>query len=71
MDDENQKPADGEEEEQQPKKIEWDNLTEEMATEAEEIFDECFDKEATGQLETKELRKFLMWVNYNPTTKEV
>ena len=42
-----------------------------MATEAEEIFDECFDKAATGQLETKELRKFLMWVNYNPTTKEV
>ena len=52
-------------------KIEWENLTEEMGIEAEEIFDDCFDKEAKGGLNTKELRKFLMWVNYNPTCKEV
>ena len=68
MEAENEVPEEGAEE--QPKKIEWENLTDEMATEAQEIFDECFDKEGNGWIETSELRKFLMWVNYNPTTRE-
>ena len=36
------------EEVEEVKKVEYENLTEEMATEAEEIFDECFDKAREG-----------------------
>ena len=45
--------------EEEVKKVEWENLTEEMATEAIEIYDECFDKTGEGKIETSELKKFL------------
>ena len=54
MDEEDEKPV-----EEEVKKIEWENLTDEMAIEAEEIFDECFDKQREGRIETSDLRKFL------------
>ena len=41
-----------------------------MATEAAEIYDECFDKTGEGKIETSELRKFLQWCNFNPTVTE-
>ena len=71
MDNEDTKPEGAEGEEEQPKKIEYENLTDEQITECNEIFDECFDKEGNGKLEISELRKLLMWCNFNPTTREV